>query len=96
MKQAMQPMRLISGILIVLMLAGCFGSTPASVEGLKQAAGDSLPGARGLARDDQVKIDRTVARLCAAGVYTKKKCAEHTKASADRFEALKAKRNGKE
>lgn len=88
MKQAMRPMRLILGISIVSMLAGCLTLPPASVGGLERAAGNSLPGAKGKTRADQIKIDRTVARLCASEIYTVEDCRRHTEASAARLQEL--------
>lgn len=89
MNQVTRLMGPILAILTVSALAGCSTLSPASVEGLRRAAGDSLPGARGQTSADQIKIDRTVARLCAAEVFVTQKCAEHTDASAARFQELR-------
>lgn len=39
--------------------------------------GNSLIGARGKTAEDQMKIDRTVARGCGGMVYSKAECARH-------------------
>lgn len=86
MKQGARLMPLIWIISIAFLVAGCTGtSPPVSVDGLRQTVGSSLPGAQGKTRADQVKIDRTVARLCAADVYGPKLCDAHTVASRARF-----------
>lgn len=66
------------------MVAGCSTSQPASVAGAKRAIGQKLPGAQGLTIPDQDRIDDTVARACAAGLYPKDLCDRHTIASAER------------
>lgn len=71
-------------VALVLPLAACGISQPQDVPGLRQVVGNSLPGAQGLTLEDQEKIDDTVARGCAAGVYTGPECDLHTKASAER------------
>mgnify|MGYP001793403670 CR=1 FL=1 len=88
MTQAMRRTLLILAISNVLMAGSCGTLGPTSVEGLRTAVGDALPGAKGKTRDDQIKIDRTVARLCAANVYERGKCDEHTVASAARWGEL--------
>ena len=70
---------------IVLALAACGTSPTADVSGLRPIVGNSLPGAQGLTTADQHKIDDTAARLCAAGIYTRAECAQHTQASAERL-----------
>ena len=75
-------------LLSATVLTGCSTSGPASVGGLERVIGTSLPGAQGKTRADQVKIDRTVARGCAGGVYKQGLCETHTKASAARYEEL--------
>ena len=73
----------------VLMAVSCGTSGPVSVDGVKPVLGDSLPGAQGKTREDQIKIDRTVARACATGLFDRAKCDEHTTASAGRFAELR-------
>ena len=70
---------------IVLALAACGTSPTADVTGLRPIVGGALPGSKGLTTDDQHQIDDTVARLCAAGIYTRAECAQHSTASAERF-----------
>lgn len=85
MKQRKRPMSRILVLASVCALTACSGiSPPVSVDGLRQTVGDSLPGARGQTEADQTKIDRTVARLCAAGIYAGALCDVHTDASRDR------------
>lgn len=48
--------------------------------GLKGVVGTQLAGAIGRTEADQLKIDRTVARLCGGSVWSKAECAEHTRA----------------
>jgi hypothetical protein len=67
-----------------LMLVGCSTSPPADVAGLSRAIGTELPGAQGLTLADQERIDDTVARGCASGVYLRLACDRHTAASAER------------
>ncbi|WP_298938125.1 hypothetical protein [uncultured Ruegeria sp.] len=67
-----------------LMVAGCSTLQPASVEGVDRAIGDALPGARGETIEDQDRIDETVARACAAGIYRVDLCDLHTVVSAQR------------
>lgn len=69
-------------------------SGPVNVDGLRAVIGDSLPGAQGRTRADQVAIDRTVARGCAAGIYVREKCNLHTETSATRLGELTAERGG--
>lgn len=69
-------------------MAGCSTSSPASVAGLRQTIGNELPGAQGKTRKDQNKIDDTVARACAAEVFTRDECAKHTKAAGTRIGEL--------
>lgn len=77
------------------MVAGCSTLQPASVEGVDRVIGDALPGAKGQTITDQNRIDETVARACAAGLYSTELCDLHTKASAERRTALaKAQNNG--
>lgn len=72
----------------VLLLGACGISQPENVPGLTAALGDALPGAQGLTIEDQERIDETVARGCAAGVWTRARCADHTPASAARRAVL--------
>ena len=89
MMRLLRRMPRISAILSVSVLTACGGiSQPANVNGLTQAIGDDLPGAQGLTEGDQVKIDVTVARGCASGVFAKELCDRHTDASAERFRTL--------
>ncbi len=74
---------------IALTVTACTTSTPASVVGLRQAIGNTLPGAQGKTAADQTNIDLTVARGCAAKVYGKYECDKHTKSSAERRAELK-------
>jgi hypothetical protein len=59
-----------------------------NVAGLNRAIGDDLPGAQGKTLADQTKIDLTVARGCAAGIFEKDKCEAHTPASVARRQEL--------
>lgn len=70
------------------MAAGCSTLQPASVEGVDRVIGDALPGAKGETIADQNRIDETVARACAAGLYSTELCNLHTEASAERRTAL--------
>ncbi|WEX76170.1 hypothetical protein PYH37_004449 [Sinorhizobium numidicum] len=63
--------------MLVLVLAGCGISQPASVTGLRNVVGLDLAGARGATPADQRKIDRTVVGLCAAAVWTRAECGRH-------------------
>lgn len=72
---------------LVIGMAGCGTSQPQNVPGLTKVIGSSLPGAQGLTISDQEKIDETVGRGCAGGVYAKADCDKHTKASAARRSA---------
>ncbi len=85
---------LILAISNVLMAGSCMTSGPVNVDGLHRVVGDSLPGAQGKTRDDQVKIDRTVARLCSAQIYTRAKCGAHTVASAARWGEISQDKRG--
>ena len=73
---------------VALMVAGCSTSQPASVEGVDRVIGDALPGAKGESIADQNRIDETVARACAAGLYSTDLCDLHTVASAERRTGL--------
>lgn len=66
------------------MAVGCSTLQPASVGGVNRVIGDALPGAKGQDIADQNKIDETVARACAAGLYSVELCNLHTLASAER------------
>jgi len=61
-----------------LTVAGCSTLQPASVEGVDRVIGDALPGAQGETIEDQDRIDETVARACAAGLYSTELCDLHT------------------
>lgn len=67
-----------------LMAAACSTLQPANVDGVRRAIGQELPGAQGRTLEDQDRIDDTVARGCAAGIFPVELCNLHTKASADR------------
>ena len=69
-------------------LAACGASNPASVSGLDRAVGQELPGAQGLTLEDQDRIDDTVARGCASGVFRRVDCTRHSGASAERRREL--------
>jgi hypothetical protein len=77
MKPQLALMKALLTMMPAVMLAGCGVSGPATVSGLKRVVGTDLLGARGLTDFDQRKIDRTVVRLCAGGVYSTKECALH-------------------
>lgn len=68
----------------VLTVAGCSTLQPANVAGVDRVIGDALPGAQGETTEDQDRIDETVARACAAGLYSTELCNLHTIASAER------------
>lgn len=70
------------------MMAACSTLPPASVAGVDRVIGDALPGAKGQTVADQDRIDDTVARACAAGLYALDLCNRHTEASAARRRAL--------
>lgn len=73
----------------VFLSAGCVGtSEPASVSGLSDVTGPSLPGAQGKTVEDQNRIDRTVARGCPGGLYSRPACDRHTESSAERRDEL--------
>ncbi|WP_299297460.1 hypothetical protein [uncultured Tateyamaria sp.] len=69
---------------VVSMSAACSGLQPANVSGVDRAIGTKLPGAQGLTITDQDRIDDTVARGCAAGIYSTELCDLHSAASASR------------
>ena len=75
--------------MIALPLQACGTSGVKSVSGLRSVLGDDLAGAQGKTLSDQTKIDRNMARGCAAGVYSSAACDRHTKASAARRAELK-------
>lgn len=58
-------------------LQSCTTSGPRSVSALGNIVGTNLAGAKGATAQDQDKIDRTVARLCAGGVWNKSTCESH-------------------
>src|SRR5690606_14093219 len=62
-----------------LTLAGCGHSGPANVSGVRNVLGTDLLGARGATEADQRKIDRTIVRGRAGGVWSKDECAIHDK-----------------
>ena len=64
---------------------GCAGtSQPVNVSGLRGVLGDTLGGARGETLEDQERIDSTMARGCANGIFSSGACARHTDASFER------------
>ncbi|QIG70545.1 hypothetical protein PP744_gp082 [Rhizobium phage RHph_N38] len=58
-------------------LQSCTTSGPGSVKALGDIVGTNLVGAKGATLLDQDKINRTVARLCAGGVWNKNTCEAH-------------------
>lgn len=84
MMQAMRPMRSLLAVASVCALAACGSLRPVDASGLKRVAGGELPGAKGLSIADQDRIDDTVARGCATGIYPATACARHTIASRNR------------
>lgn len=80
----MKLMKQVAYLGAVLMMAACSISQPVSVAGVDRVVGDQLPGAQGLTISDQNRIDDTVARGCAAGLYSRDLCNRHTFASAER------------
>lgn len=77
MTPPMLPTRLALTMTAALMAAGCTTSQPGNVAGLRRVVGTDLIGARGATPADQRKIDRTVAGICAGGVWTRAECQEH-------------------
>ena len=77
MRPVTNPTRLVLIMTAALMAAGCSTSQPASVAGLRRVVGTDLIAARGATPADQRKIDRTVAGICAGGVWTRDECAGH-------------------
>lgn len=47
------------------------------MSGVRSVLGTDLLGARGATEADQRKIDRTIVRGCAGGVWSKDECAKH-------------------
>lgn len=88
-KKTLRPLKtrtrlLLTGALVLPLMA-CSGiSQPQNVDGLRQTIGNELPGAKGLTIADQEAIDDTVARGCRAGVWEARECDLHTKASIER------------
>ena len=77
MKRARLLMRACLIMTPAAMLAGCGTLAPADVSGLRRVVGTDLIGARGATDADQRKIDRTVVRFCAGGVWSRKECSLH-------------------
>ncbi|MDO3434312.1 hypothetical protein QWJ46_16655 [Rhizobium sp. CBN3] len=77
MKRAKLLMKACLIMMPAAMLAGCGTSGPADVSGLRRVVGTDLIGARGATDAEQRKIDRTVVRLCAGGVWSRKECSLH-------------------
>jgi len=67
----------VSLITASVFLQGCTTSGPRTVTSLSNIVGTNLSGAKGATPQDQDKIDRTVARLCAGGVWNKSTCESH-------------------
>ena len=88
MMQAMQLMTRLLAVVSVSLVAACGTSAPVDVSGLDRAIGDELPGARGETIEDQDRIDDTVARGCATGIFTRPACDRHSEVSADRRRVL--------
>jgi hypothetical protein len=84
----MKLIKRVAPLVVALAMAGCSTLQPESVLGVDRAIGDELPGAQGLTTKDQDRIDDTVARGCAAGLYSIDLCNRHTIASADRRASL--------
>lgn len=80
MTPRLRPTRPTLIMLIALPLAGCGTLAPADVSGVRSVLGNSLIGARGATSEDQSKIDRTIVRGCAGGVWTKAECKAHGEA----------------
>lgn len=87
MRETKLTMRLLA-VASVSLVAACGTSAPVSVDGLDRAIGDELPGARGQTIEDQDRIDDTVARGCATGIFTRPACDRHSEVSADRRRVL--------
>jgi hypothetical protein len=68
---------LLTLMMSALTLAGCGHSGPANVSGVRNVLGTDLLGARGATEADQRKIDRTIVRGCAGGVWSKDECSKH-------------------
>nr|DAE48873.1 MAG TPA: hypothetical protein [Caudoviricetes sp.] len=49
------------------------------MSGVRNVLGTDLLGARGATETDQRKIDHTIVRGCAGGVWSKDQCAIHDK-----------------
>ncbi|OYR26188.1 hypothetical protein CEV34_2499 [Brucella pseudogrignonensis] len=47
------------------------------MSGVRSVLGTDLLGARGATDADQRKIDRTIVRGCAGGVWSKDECSKH-------------------
>ncbi|MGU3575628.1 hypothetical protein ACLBWZ_08845 [Brucellaceae bacterium C25G] len=77
MKRLAKPLVLLSLMMSVLSLVACGHSAPANVNGVRSVLGTDLMGARGATDADQRKIDRTIVRGCAGGVWSKDECAKH-------------------
>lgn len=75
-----KPMMLFLTTMAVATLAGCGTSAPGDVAGLRRVVGVDLLGARGANDADQRKIDRTVVRLCAGGIWRREECTRHGEA----------------
>lgn len=80
----MQRIKLALCFSAALTAAACSTLQPVTAPGVSRAIGRELPGAQGKTLKDQDRIDDTVARSCAAGLYALALCDLHTKASAAR------------
>lgn len=66
------------GLSSTVALTGCLPTSPqVDVSGIRRVVGTDLIGVRGLTREDQRRVDRTVAGMCGAGAFTRRECAEH-------------------
>ncbi|MGU3577267.1 hypothetical protein ACLBWZ_17290 [Brucellaceae bacterium C25G] len=77
MKRLTKPLVLLFLMMSASILAGCGHSAPVNVNGVRNVLGSDLMGARGASDADQRKIDRTIVRGCASGVWSKDECAKH-------------------
>lgn len=67
----------------LLVAGGCSRTVNATpdLETTQVIVGDDLIGVRGASEEDQLNIDRTVARFCGVEVYSREKCEEHQSVS---------------
>ncbi|QIG68821.1 hypothetical protein EVB68_084 [Rhizobium phage RHph_Y2_6] len=67
----------VSLITVSAFLQSCTTLGPGDAKTLGDIVGTNLVGAKGATPLDQDKINRTVARLCAGGVWNKNTCEAH-------------------